>query len=299
MKKIYFFAALAFGITVFASCTNGKNKGENKDGDSTEQNVTKSEEGEKIGSMGSFTVSEGTPFEDVDNIEYVLYPSNYASAMEEGKDFRDATSVYYKASIDEAGDKTTKLMGKEVNYPNNLLIPIYKDAKAQKGDVVLTWWQSGSGLQRAIVTDDSDPTMPKVHYLDLNYNADGEGLAQRHDNEQLKPNSFVVLKNGEFQPGAPIVVNEDGKKTEGVLVRVDGDKVLYLGFASSLKEANKSEVKVIPIKPNYSVGDNVKGVFVGSFTKDYKVTKIDNKIGRVWLNDGNKETILNIMQVMK
>ena len=57
MKKIYFFAALAFGITVFASCTNGKNKGENKDGDSTEQNVTKSEESEKIGPMGSLTMA--------------------------------------------------------------------------------------------------------------------------------------------------------------------------------------------------------------------------------------------------
>lgn len=299
MKKIYFFAALAFGITVFASCTNGKNKGENKDGDSTEQNVTKNEEGKKIGPMGSFTMAEGSALEDVDNIEYVLYPSNYESAMEDGEDIKGATAIYYNSTIADAGENNTKLSGKDVRYPNNLLIPIYKDAKAKKGDVVLTWWQSGSGMQRAIVTDDSYPTMPKVHYLDLSYNAEGTGIAQGHENEQLKPNSFVVLKNGEFQQGAPIVVNEDGKKTEGVLVRVDGDKVLYLGFASSLKEANKSEVKVIPIKPNYSVGDNVKGVFVGSFSKDYKVTKIDNKIGRVWLNDGNKETILNIMQVMK
>ena len=299
MKKIYFFAALAFGITVFASCTNGKNKGENKDGDSTEQNVTKNEEGKKIGPMGSFTMAEGSALEDVDNIEYVLYPSNYQSYMEEGKDINNATAIYYKTTIADAGENNTKLSDKEIRYPNNLLIPIYKDAKAKKGDVVLTWWQSGSGMQRAIVTDDSDPTMPKVHYLDLSFKGDGSGFAENHDNEQLKPNSFVVLKNGEFQQGAPIVVNEDGKKSKGVLVKVDGDKVLYLAFASALKETNKSAVKVIPIKPNYSVGDNVKGEFVGSFSKDYKVTKIDYKIGRVWVKNDNEETVLSILEVMK
>ena len=299
MKKIYFFAALAFGITVFASCTNGKNKGENKDGDSTEQNVTKNEEGKKIGPMGSFTMAEGSALEDVDNIEYVLYPSNYQSYMEEGKDINNATAIYYKTTIADAGENNTKLSDKEIRYPNNLLIPIYKDAKAKKGDVVLTWWQSGSGMQRAIVTDDSDPTMHKVHYLDLSFKGDGSGFAENHDNEQLKPNSFVVLKNGEFQQGAPIVVNEDGKKSKGVLVKVDGDKVLYLAFASALKETNKSAVKVIPIKPNYSVGDNVKGVFVGSFSKDYKVTKIDYKIGRGWVKNDNEETVLSILEVMK
>lgn len=299
MKKIYFFAALAFSITVFASCTNGKNKSENKDGDSTEQNVTKNEEGKKIGPMGSFTMAEGSALEDVDNIEYVLYPSNYQSYMEEGKDINNATAIYYKTTIADAGENNTKLSDKEIRYPNNLLIPIYKDAKAKKGDVVLTWWQSGSGMQRAIVTDDSDPTMPKVHYLDLSFKGDGSGFAENHDNEQLKPNSFVVLKNGEFQQGAPIVVNEDGKKSKGVLVKVDGDKVLYLAFASALKETNKSAVKVIPIKPNYSVGDNVKGVFVGSFSKDYKVTKIDYKIGRVWVKNDNEETVLSILEVMK
>ena len=58
-------------------------------------------------------------------------------------------------------------------------------------------------------------------------------------------------------------------------------------------------MKVIPIKPNYSVGDNVKGVFVGSFSKDYKVTKIDYKIGRVWVKNDNEETVLSILEVMK
>ena len=113
----------------------------------------------------------------------------------------------------EAGEKASKVKAVvDVDeVPNSLLIPIYKGATAKKGDIVLTWWQSGSGMERAIVTDDSDPTQPKVHYLDLSYKGDGSGFAEKHDNEQLKPNSFVVLNDGEWQPGAPLAVKDDGK----------------------------------------------------------------------------------------
>ncbi|RRC99458.1 hypothetical protein [Prevotella sp. OH937_COT-195] len=299
MKKIYLFAVLACGIMVFANCTDGKNKEKKEGADSTGNELVEAKDGKKLSPMGTFAMGEGSALEDVDNIEYVLYPSSYSSAMEEGKDIKGKTSIYYKNTIADAGEKNTKLSGTDVRYPNNLLIPIYKDAKAKKGDIVLTWWQSGSGLQRAIVTDDSDPTQPKVHYLDLNFKGDGTGFAEDHDNEQLKPNSFVVLKDGEMQQGAPIVVNEDGEKEEGILVKADGDNVIYLAFASSLKETKKSNVKVIPLTPNYGVGDNVKGVFVGSFSKDYKVKKIDRKIGRVWLDDEGKEEILSILEVIK
>ncbi|MDD7317242.1 MAG: hypothetical protein SOZ80_03590 [Prevotella sp.] len=299
MKKIYFFAALAFSFVAFASCTDSKNKGENKEGDSTEQNVSNGEEGKKIGPMGSFTSPEGTALKDVDNIEYVLYPHSYKSAMEAGEDIKGKTTIYYKDKVADSGEKNTELAGTRFRYPNNLLIPIYKDAKAKKGDIVLTWWQSGSGMKRAIVTDDSDPTMPKVHYLDLSFKGDGSGFAEEHDNEQLKPNSFVVLKDGEFQPGAPLAIKNKGELVVGILIKEVGDKVIYLGFAGSLNEIDKSEVKLLPLKPNYGVGDNVKSVFVDAFTKDAKVTKIDSKIGRVWVKEGDKEKILNIFEVMK
>jgi len=297
MKKIFYFAALTMGVIAFSSCTDKQAKGGNEGSDSaaTEQVA----EGEKIGPMGSFTLAEGTALKDAENISYVLYPSSYASAMEKNEDFKGKTAIYYSSQLAEAGETNSKLSGKDVRYPNVLLIPIYKDAKAKKGDVVLTWWQSGSGMQRAIVTDDSDPTMPKVHYLDLNYKGDGSGFAEKHDNEQLKPNSFIVLNNGEWVPGAPIAVNVDGKQKNGVLIAVEGDKVIYQGFADVLEETTKSAVKVLPVKPSLSVGDNVKGVFVSEFSKDYKVSKVDEKIGRVWVKDGDKEEVLSIFDVMK
>lgn len=300
MKKIFYFAALAFGVVALASCTDKKNTGDNGNADSTAiEEVAKGEEAPKVGPMGSFTAAEGEPLEDVDNISYVLYPSSYASKIKKGEDVKGQGAVYYDKTLVEAGDKNSKLSGEETPYPNSLIIPLYKDAKAKKGDIVLTWWQSGSGMQRAIVTDDSDPTMPKVHYLDLNYKGDGTGFAEKHDNEQLKPNSFIVLKDGEWQSGAPLAVNVGGKVKDAILIKLVGDKVIYKGFAGVVDEANKSEVKLLPLKPSVNVGDNVKGVFVGSFSKDYKVSKIDSKIGRIWVKDGNNEEILNFFEVMK
>lgn len=296
MKKIFYFAALALSVIAFSSCTDKQTKGDNNGTDST-ATVT---EGDKIGPMGSFTLSEGSALKDADNISYVLYPSSYASAMEKNEDFQGKTAIYYSSELAEAGDTNSKLSGKDVRYPNALLIPLYKDAKAKKGDIVLTWWQSGSGMQRAIVTDDSDPTMPKVHYLDLNFKGDGKGFAEEHDNEQLKANSFIVLNDGEWQPGAPLAVNEDGKQKSATLIAVEGDKVIYQGFADVLKETTKSNVKVLPVKPAIAVGDNVKAVFVGTFSKDAKITKIDSNKGRVWVKEGDKdEDIVNIFEVMK
>ena len=287
MKKIFYFAALALSVIAFSSCTDKQANGNNNGSDSTatESDSTATEqEGEaKMGPMGTFTIPEGSALKDADNISYILFPSSYASAMENGEDINGKTAIYYNRELAEAGETNSKLSGNEVRYPNNLLIPIYKDAKAKKGDVVLTWWQSGSGMERAIVTDDSDPTQPKVHYLDLSYKGDGSGFAEKHDNEQLKPNSFVVLNDGEWQ-----------------LVNAVGDKVLYLGFAGKLIEANKSDVKLLPVKPAVNVGDNVKSVFVGTFSKDTKVEKIDSKLGRIWVKEGDRDAEpVSIFEVMK
>ena len=101
-------------------------------------------------------------------------------------------------------------MGQDIEMPNALIIPIPQGQTAKKGDIVLTWWQSGSGMERAIVTDDSNPASPKVCYLDMDWKDDGKGFANDHNNEQLRPNTFTVLKNNEWQPGAQVTVNADG-----------------------------------------------------------------------------------------
>ena len=47
-------------------------------------------------------------------------------------------------------------------------------------------------------------------------------------------------------------------------------------------------------------GDNVKSVFVGTFSKDAKVEKIDSKLGRIWVKEGDRDAEpVSIFEVMK
>ena len=243
---------------------------------------------------------EGQPIADADKVSYVLYSHKYGSCQEEGKDPANDVHIFYKGTLLEAGDVQSKVKetAKEETLPNSLLVPIYEGAKAKVGDVVLTWWQSGSGMQRAIVTDASDPAEPKVDYLDLNYKGDGTGIAEKDADEKLKPNSFNVLEDGKWMPGMPICAGDE--KRVGTILSVTDDKVLYEGFAGKVYAEKKSNCKLLPLNPSISAGDKVEADFVGKFRDGYTVTKVDKKIGRVWLKDENgKEEIVSILSVKK
>ena len=100
--------------------------------------------------------------------EFVLSPSRAFlddAFAKEGKTMMIwYQNIMAKSDINES---TIKQISGEVQIPNSLIIPIPAGATAKKGDIILTTWQSGSGMQRAIVTDDTDPSAPVVHYLDI------------------------------------------------------------------------------------------------------------------------------------
>lgn len=251
--------------------------------------------------MGSWNYPVGSPIKNADGISVVLFPNSWKRAVSEKKDPAKEMTIYYRTDFVRAGDKMSVIrnFGDEYEIPNSLIIPIYKGAKAKKGDIVLTWWQSGSGMQRAIVVDAKNPEEPCVHYLDLDYKGDGSGLAEKRHNEQLKPNSFVVLKEGEWMPGAQVSVAEGTDLMCGTIINVTDDKVLYAGFAGTLYVARKVDCKLLPLKPAFSSGNEVKADWVGKFRPGYKVKKIDKKIGRVWLEKDGHEEVKSIFEVMK
>ena len=300
MKKIFYFAALALSVIAFSSCTDKQANGNNSGSDST---ATEQEGEAKMGPMGTFTIPEGSALKDADNISYILFPSSYASAMEKGEDINGKTAIYYNRELAEAGETNSKLSGNEVRYPNNLLIPIYKDAKAKKGDVVLTWWQSGSGMQRAIVIDASTATEPVAVYLDRYWkddpdHKDNQELAK---GEKLKPNSFNVLKDGEWQAGAAVAYRDGGEWKKGTLMHVDGNKVLLSVFSSHLFATTKDRCKLIPFKEKIKKGDKVWATFVDGFRDGYTVKEINEKVGRVWVqrNGSSSMDCKSIVEVTK
>jgi len=236
----------------------------------------------------------GFPFEfpmvptDAKANELVLTPSRQFldNAIEKGGD--QTTFIFYTANVLESGpteSKVKSLAGTESTMPNAMIIPLGAPTTAQKGDILLTWWQSGSGMQRAIVVDAGNGNEPTVRYLDLDYdnpakNSAGVPIGQME--EKLKPASFRKL-TAEWEPGTAIAVREGDKFKHWQVIRVEGDKVLALGFAGRVAVMDKSNCTPLPVKPSVKAGDNVHVPIVGSF-KPGVVKKVDERIGRVFVD---------------
>ena len=295
MKKEVLSLAIVAAAFTFVSCSgNAESNVEGADSAATEQVANANDVNPFPWDFPQDVKLDAEP-DQMALAPYTFYPI----ALEKGEDLASATLIYYNNKLQEIGDKTSKMDGKDI--PNALIIPLDKEGKAKKGDILLTWWQSGSGMKRAIVKDDSNPAEPVVDYLDLSYNDDPEkpGLAQLHGDKKLKPGSFNVLTDGEMQPGAQLACKEGDKWKLATLIRVEGDKVLVSGFSAKVAAYNKADVKVVPFKENIKVGDMVWAKFAADYRSGYKVTKIDMNIGRVWVERDGRTEVMSICEVTK
>ena len=232
----------------------------------------------------------------------VLSPAAfYGGALQRGEDLTAALLPIYCFTIKEVGQNTITVagMGEEIDVPQALVIPLPQEEKAQIGDVLLTWWQSGQGLQRAIVVDDTKPLRPKVCYLDLDYKPDGRGFANNHANEELKPSSFKVLKSGEWMSGASVAVNDKGKWKAAIIVNVQGDKLLLTDAENRIWAAERANCRIIPFNMDYAVGDLVCAKLGDAFEPDCKVVKVDKRIGRIRVEKKGRTAVLSILEVTK
>ena len=240
--------------------------------------------------------------------ELILAPYTYYKvAIDDKEDLMRKGLIFYKTNLETAGaEKSVVNFMEDYELPNSLIIGLPEGATAKKGDILLTWWQSGSGMKRAIVRDDSNPAEPKVDYLDMDMRLDNDGaisgFAESHANEQLKPNSFIVLHDGEWAPGAQVACkNERGEWNAATLIKATEDKVLVSGFSSRLSAYSKSDCRLIPMSDeDMKAGNTVWGVWVGTYQSGYTVDKVDKERGRVWVTDsrGNQK-ILSILEVTK
>lgn len=304
MKKSFILAIalpLAFALT---NC-GGSSKDNKKDNNENQQPETEVVETETEPEVKEpafpWDFPEGIQNEGLAEGQNVLSIHTFYPNALEKENPANETFIFYNATLTEVGENKSKVrsFGDDIEMPNSLIIPLPTDQKAQKGDILLTWWQSGSGMERAIVTDASDPTAPKVDYLDLSYKDDGTGFANEHANEQLKPNTFVVLQDGAWQPGAQIIVTGDGSNEVGTLISCSDDKALLKCFAGRIKVFNRADCTVVPLHQNLKAGDEVMAIFTSSMKDGYTVKKVDEKIGRVWVEGPFGDAIVNILEVYK
>ena len=226
----------------------------------------------------------------------VLSPyTYYPEALKEGKSPKEAVLIFYDTTVKNVGEEKSVLAtyNGEVEMPNALIIPLPDNAKAKKGDILLTWWQSGSGLERAIVVDDSNPFEPKVCYLDQRWpdNPESPKLAEKKKGESLKPGTFAVIKDKAWQSGAQVAIHKDNEWLAGKLIHVEGNKVLVLGFGSKIEAYDKADVRIIPFKEKIKVGDEVWATWVNTYRPGYVVTYVDNEAGRVYVKGKNSSSV--------
>jgi len=218
------------------------------------------------------------------------------------EDPTNETYIFYTSKMKTAGAVESEIESTfdgVVKMPNSMIIAIPKGQTAKKGDVVLTWWQTGSGMQRAIVVNDKNPKEPVVIYLDLSYDNPAKdsksGKSIGATEYQLAPDSFVKISE-DWQEGNMIAAKDGDKWNSVQIVKVAGEKVLTIGFAGKMKVYAKADCKPVPIVPNVKVGDKVQAVFVGSFG-EYTVKKVDAKIGRVFVEQFSSDKAIPYGQV--
>lgn len=213
--------------------------------------------------------------------DWVLVPSGnwIDDAFTKGGD--KVTFIYYAATIVAPGPLESKVKsqaGSEFTAPNGFILPIKSGQKAKVGDVVLTWWQSGSGMQRSIVIAGGTEEEPKALHLDMDLDNPAK-IAQKEDT--LKKNTFHKLGSG-FEPGVTVGCKEPGKTTRWTITNVSGDKLLAIGFAGKMAVLKKSDCAALPPSATFAVGSAASIPWTGSFYQG-KVDKVDAKIGRVFV----------------
>ena len=85
----------------------------------------------------------------------------------------------------------------------------------------------------------------------------------------------------------------------GTLISYTDDQVLMLGFAGKISVVDRSDCKVVPLKQDLKVGDEVRAIFTSSYKAGYTIKKIDENIGRVWVEGSFGDEVVSILEVYK
>lgn len=216
--------------------------------------------------------------------DVVMVPSYKMLQRFMGSGKQQSTLIYYNAVMVKPGAHSSTIkftFDGEKEVPNHMFVPIPSGQKVQKGDIILTWWQSGSGMKRAIVTNASNPAAPEVNYIDIDWNnpAQNGGKSIGQMTETIAANSFVKLSN-EWQAGTTIAVREGANYKKATIINVNENKILIDGFAGSAAIYDKANCTPVPIKVKVKKGDTVFAPFVGTYKQATVVKEIPD-MGRV------------------
>lgn len=206
-----------------------------------------------------------------------------------------AAFAYFSGTLVEAGPTSSKVKsagGVSARLPNALVIALRPGESARVGDLLLTSFASGSGLQRAYVVGGS-ATAPRVRYVDLPWD-DPTGWAQRDDT--LSENGFQRLERA-GEVGATVACTETATGTRRlrfVVVAVDDQRYLGLGFGGALRVLPRAQCEALPVTLKLAAGAAVRVPVAGELTPA-RVVAVDSDVGRVRVEVGAEKAKKELM----
>ncbi len=213
--------------------------------------------------------------------DFVLAVPGKLIAQAHHKGIRRQSVLFHGAWMVKPGVAQSRVKGRsgeEDVTPNAVIIPIRRGERARPGDVVLTAWASGFGMQRAVVIRGGKRKSPRVRYLDMKYE-NPAGLAREPDT--LPPNTFHRLREP-WEPGTSVAIRDEEGYRHGVVVSVREDKLLVIGFGRKLRVVQRADCVPLPVRPRLRRGDAVDIPHQGLFHPGV-VKRLETRIGRVFV----------------
>lgn len=230
---------------------------------------------------------------DFDSASFVLAPSKscYDTAITKG--IKTSLIVFYPRKFISSKEKYSFLeeIGDTVLLPDDLIIPLKKNQEVKQGDILLTWWQSGTGMQRAIVLSDKNKLKPVVYYLDNQFYFYYDESDPTFWIDTLKENSYNILQD-EWCSGHSIIVEINGVPSYYVIINSNENKVLALSWSGLLEVFDKKNCKPIPLNQNFVKGDSILAPYLGTYTKGI-VRSTFKEIGKMKVDIQFFDTIMS------
>jgi hypothetical protein len=212
--------------------------------------------------------------------DYVLAPPRAWIDAGLEKEAGRQTYIYYGGWMRRPGPGASEVetLAKSMSVvPNALIVAIPSGERAQPGQLVLTSWASGTGMQRAIVIPGGTPESPTVRYLDMSLD-NPTGWGERPD--RLPPNTFKLLDEA-GGIGTTAACREGAHYMRYIVTAEAGDLILGYGFAGKIAVFKRDDCRFLPLKPRVKDDESVYVPVVGRYVYA-KVRRVDAEVGRIW-----------------
>ncbi len=168
---------------------------------------------------------------------------------------------FHPREVDSVGQQSVFVweIDSLVKVPNAFIISFPSRCDVHRGDFVFTWWQKGSGLQRAYVLKSLADGRIIVRYLDLSATKDPNNLV-----DTIAQGSFRVIGD-DFAPGASVHVHEDKGDDLYVIINSEGDSLVCRSSIGNVKFFVRDSVVPNGVRKQLSDNQQVYVPFYGVY----------------------------------